>query len=94
MNHEIDFDTFCINHGIIISMHDNLSTRVRGFCYYDGLYYNVVLNCRYDSLQLKTTTIHEIVHILRNHFSCSMHDAWECEREVKSLISIIELVFV
>lgn len=90
----VSFEEFCYNHDIVITHHDKLTTKVRGFCYYDGQYYNVVLNSRYSGEQLKQTTIHEIIHVLRDHFSCSIDDAWECERDVDAMIKVMELVFI
>lgn len=90
----VSFEEFCYNHGIYINLNNNLDTKVRGFCYYDGKYYHVILNNRYDSQQLKKTTIHEIIHVLENHFSCHINDAWECEKEVKDMIKVMELVFI
>lgn len=90
----LDFETFCHNHDILINRVDSLSTKIRGFCYYDGQYYNVVLNNRFDSYQLRKTTIHEIIHVLQNHFSYDLEDAWAVEREVDAMIKVMELVFV
>lgn len=90
----INFEMFCYNHGILVTKNNYLSTKIRGFCYYDGQFYNVVLNNKCGNEQLKKTTIHEIIHVLENHFSCDIYDAWECEREVKDMIKVMELVFI
>ena len=90
----ISFEDFCHNHSININHSNTLSTRIRGFCYYDGHRYNVILNNRLSNAQLKKTTIHEIIHVLKNHFSCNIEDAWEAEREVDAMIKVMELVFI
>lgn len=90
----VSFEEFCYNHGIYITLQDRLDTIIRGFCYYDGNHYHVILNSRYSGEQLKKTTIHEIIHVLQNHFSHDLVDAWEVEREVDAMIKVMELVFI
>lgn len=88
------FEEFCYQNNIIISRHNGLSTKVRGFCHYDGQYYNVVLNNSHSTAQLQKTTMHEIIHVLQNHFSCNIEDAYKCEQEVEEIISVIEFAFI
>lgn len=90
----MSFEDFCSVNNIVISIKENMGTNIRGFCYFDGLYFNVILNNRFDSLQLQETTIHEIIHVLQNHFSYDLEDAWEVEREVDAMVKVMELVFV
>ena len=92
----IDFDNFqdfCYLHNIVILFEESLPTKVRGFCYYDGFYYKVVLNAKLSHSQLQKTTIHEIVHVLENHFSCSTDDLHKCESEVDYILENLNLKF-
>ena len=34
----------------------------------------------------KKTTIHEVIHIMENHFDCSVGKLFNCEREVGILV--------
>ena len=36
-----EFEEFCYNHNIVIRYNQQLTSKVRGFCYYDGYEYNV-----------------------------------------------------
>lgn len=87
---QIDFDNFqdfCYMHNIVVLYEESLPTKVRGFCYYDGFYYKVVLNAKLSHNQLKKTTIHEIIHVLENHFSCNTEDIVICEKEVDVILN-------
>jgi len=88
-----DFDEFCNLHGINIKIKMNLGTTIRGFCYYDGESYHVFLNNRFSGSQLKTTTIHEIIHIMKDHFSCDPKYISKCEIEVDRIIEDYHLQF-
>ncbi len=85
------FEEFCHSNNILIYYVDDLSTRIRGFCHYDGEYYNVLLNNKLCSNQIKKTTVHEIIHILENHFDCSPNYLEQCESEVDYLINEFKL---
>lgn len=84
-----DFNEFCIIHGICIMIKKNLGSTIKGFCYYDGESYHVFLNNRFSGTQLKTTTIHEIIHIMRNHFICDPKNIIKCEEEISRVIDEI-----
>ncbi len=84
-----DFETFCHENNIVINLSESLSTRIRGFCYYDGEYYNVILNAKLSSAQLKKTTVHEIIHVMENHFECSPEYIDHTENEVQHIIEEI-----
>ncbi len=88
-----DFNEFCIQHGIIIKIKKNLGSTIKGFCYYDGEEFHVFLNNRFNGFQLKTTTIHEIIHIMKNHFSCEPVYIAKCEIEVHKIIEDYNLHF-
>lgn len=94
MSEGVNFEEFCYNHGINIKQVDVMSTKVRGFCYYNNDEYYVILNNKHSTAQLRKTTVHEIIHVLKNHFACSVMDVWNCEREVDAMISVMELVFI
>lgn len=90
MGNDFDFDSFCQEHDIILRISENLGTKIRGFCYYDGIYYYVILNNRFTYNQLRETTIHEIIHVLNNHFFCDVSYAEQCESEVHTIINRLE----
>ncbi|CAM4227433.1 hypothetical protein [Erysipelothrix aquatica] len=90
----MSFEDFCSINNIVISIKENMGTNIRGFCYFDGLYFNVILNNRFDRFQLQETTVHEVIHVMKNHFSCNTEDILSVEREVDSLTKVMKLVFV
>jgi len=76
-----DFYDFCASNNIVIKIEKNIGSTIRGFCYYDGHYYNVVLNNRFSSSTMKATFIHELLHIFENHFSQDHFASEELERK-------------
>lgn len=88
-----DFNEFCSIHGICIKIKKNLGSSIKGFCYYDGESYHVFLNNRFSGSQLKITTIHEIIHIMRDHFSCDPKYISKCEIEVERIIEDYHMQF-
>lgn len=90
----MSFEDFCSINNIVISIKENMGTNIRGFCYFDGLYFNVILNNRFDNLQLQETTVHEVIHVMANHFACDPEDIVTVEREVYSLMKVMELGFI
>lgn len=87
------FELFCKENYILIHFVGNLSTTVKGYCYYDGFYYNVVLNNKLCSNQLKLTTIHEITHVMENHFLQSNENLFSIESFTKQRVKEFELVY-
>ena len=87
------FEQFCQENNIVINIQKNLGTRIRGFCYYDGYTYHVILNNRFSTEQLKKTMIHEIIHVMENHFDCDVKDFNRCEEEVRLIIGKMRLSF-
>lgn len=77
------FEEFCYINNILINFVNDLNTSIRGFCYYDGEYFNIVLNANLCGYQLKKTTIHEIIHIMENHFEKKCEYMTKCEKEVE-----------
>lgn len=63
-----------------------LTTRIRGFCYYDLEEYHVLTNNKMDFRGQRKTTLHELIHIFEDHFSCPQEDRDKCEQEVHSII--------
>jgi len=55
-----NFEDFCAEHNIILRIEKNLGSKIRGFCYYDGFYYYIILNNRCSCEQLQETVIHEM----------------------------------
>ena len=86
MNDRERFELFCHENNILIHFVGDLSTRIRGYCHYDGIYYNVVLNNKLCGTQLKKTTIHEIIHVMENHFDCSPEHIYKIEKEVDLMV--------
>lgn len=83
---EIRFEDFCAQHDILIHFNDQLSTRIRGFCYYDGFSYHVIINSRFAAKQQQKTFFHEVIHIMENHFSCALDHQARCEQQTKELV--------
>lgn len=81
-----NFEDFCAEHNIILRIEKNLGSKIRGFCYYDGFYYYIVLNNRCSCEQLQETVIHEMIHVFENHFICDKEDAQSCENEVHTIL--------
>lgn len=84
-NKYFDFEDFCSENDICITV-IKYTTAVKGFCYYNGLRYNVIINeaCSYS--QQRKTTAHELIHIFENHFTCPIEYACKCEKEVHDII--------
>lgn len=83
---EEDFEWLCYEYGILVTIVENLGSGVRGFCYLDNNEYHVILNNRYNLIQQRKTVIHEIIHIMENHFNHPKHDAEKCEEHVAMII--------
>ena len=62
------FEEYCDLHNIRIKIVYNLTCVSRGFCYHDGEEYHVLINGRLGYEQQRKTTIHEIIHVMENHF--------------------------
>ena len=74
------FEEYCDLHNIRIKIDYSLTYAGRGFCYYDGDEYHVFVNGRLGYQQQRKTTIHEIIHIMENHFykPASVHFSTTC----------------
>ena len=89
----LSLDDFCYINNIEIQIEQNIGSKIRGFSYYYNGYYYVCLNNRFNVTQLKKTLIHELIHILENHFNCPVEDEKQCEFEVKTIIHGLRLAF-
>lgn len=86
MGSYFNFEDFCAEHNIILRIEKNLGSKIRGFCYYDGFYYYIILNNRCSCEQLQGTVIHEMIHVFENHFFSCREDALQCEKEVDIIL--------
>ncbi len=85
-----DFEEFCRMNNISIIYSNNLANCTRGFCYYDGYEYNIIINAKLGSYQNKKTALHELIHIFENHFGCTSGYEEQCEQEVQNIITNIK----
>lgn len=90
------FESFCYENQIQIHYVHDMTTRIRGYCYYDGNYYNVVLNAKMCPVQIQKTTIHEIIHVMENHFNLTndVSSIKDSEKQVSTILRSIRLNFV
>ncbi|CAM3603503.1 hypothetical protein ERUR111494_02410 [Erysipelothrix urinaevulpis] len=89
-----EFEQFCEENNLRVILTDNLMTMPKGMCYpYNGQYY-VVLNNKHSFKQLQKTTIHEIIHVLENHFHYPTNMAEKLEKEVEELIDNLYQKFI
>ncbi len=89
----MSFEDFCSINNIVISIKENLGTNIRGLCYFDGLYFNVILNNRFDSIQLQQTLVHEVIHVMENHFNFGYQHLNKIEKEVDLIINTMKISF-
>lgn len=71
-----------------------LPCHIKGFAYYDGTNYLVLLNyaCSYN--QMQETVIHELIHVFENHLSCYQGYEEKCERETHIILDNIKKEFL
>lgn len=89
----MNFQEFCEKNNIVVNIITNIGTKIRGFCYYDGFRYIVILNNRFSSEQLKETVVHEVIHVMQNHFSRLNGTDEVCEKEVKDVLLKMRYAF-
>lgn len=85
-----EFEEFCRCNNIYIKYLGNLTTKVRGFCYYIDGEYLVVINDKLCTAGCEHTVLHELSHIFKNHFSYNPRDADICEKQVKGILKNID----
>lgn len=71
----------------------DIPSSVRGFAYYNDYSYLVIINKKYNKEQNIKTTIHELTHIFKNHFSYSKEDEYICENEVEKMLKYLKNKF-
>ena len=81
-----DFEEFCYENNLRVVISNEMKVMPKGFCYYFDDQFYVILNNRHSFQQLQKTTIHEIIHILEDHFSMPTNLVNVCEHQVDSLI--------
>lgn len=87
----MEFEDFLRFYDINLNYVD-IPSSVRGFAYYNGYSYLVIINKKYSKEQNIKTTIHELIHIFKNHFSYSKEDENICEKEVVKIIKNLEII--
>lgn len=87
------FEEYCDLHNIRIKVDYTLTCVGRGFCYHDGEEYHVIINGRLGYEQQRKTTIHEIIHIMENHFyqPSGASSVEHCEEEVHEIIKKLRI---
>lgn len=81
-----DFENYCRSRGIYVYFSETLSSKIKGLCFYgDGSYY-VYLNPKHSNSQLKKTVIHELTHVLENHFEYPINEKEECEKRTHMIL--------
>lgn len=88
----MNFDDFLACNNITVTQL-KLSAAIRGFVYYDGLEYNIVINSRNSYEQSVQTLKHEILHVLQNHFDNNL-SIEEVEKEVSHKIKDFKLCLI
>lgn len=81
----MDFEDFLKWNGINLHF-VNLASYIKGFAYYNGKEYLVIINSKCSSQQQQLTLVHEMIHIFKNHFSCKKEFEEKCEKQVHSII--------
>lgn len=89
----LQFEDFLRCHNINLNIM-TLPSYIRGFAYYNGFEYLVLINNRCSSEQQKITTVHELIHIFENHFSCPKEYEDYCEKQVHTIINELQIEFI
>ena len=89
----MDFEDFLRFYDINLNYVD-IPSSVRGFAYYNGYSYLVIINKKYSKEQNIKTTIHELIQIFKNHFSYSKEDENICEKEVGKIVNDLTKIFL
>lgn len=85
-----EFEEFCRRYDVYIRMIDSLTTKIRGFCYYSDGEFNVIINNKLCSKQQQETLLHELSHVIEDHFTLSQAETDMCEHQVKSMLKNID----
>lgn len=84
------FEDFCRQNNIIVHYY-GFTTKIRGLCVKRDDYYIVAINPKFCYTSQKKTLIHEVIHIMENHFQSDCIK--DCEIEVQNLINKIKYEF-
>lgn len=79
------FEDFCSQNNIYISFVE-LPLSNRGLCIYLDGNFEILVNRRFSSSQQKHTIIHELIHIIEDHFFDDNSCPVDHEKEVQKLI--------
>lgn len=78
-------EDFCGQNNISIIYH-SFPTKIRGLCIKVDDGFVVAINPRFSSGSMKRTLMHEIMHIMKNHFCCESCEYEKCEKEIDNLL--------
>ena len=81
----MQFEDFLRENDILLRI-VSLPSHVRGIATYNGWHYLVLINSKCSLYQQRDSMIHELIHILNNHFYYPKGYAEKCEQEVKYII--------
>lgn len=68
----------------------SIASYIKGFAYFNGNEYLVLINTRCSDVQQRETIVHELIHIFENHFACATGYEDYCENQVHAIISEIK----
>lgn len=89
----MSFEDFLRWHNINLKI-ENIPCYIRGFAYYNGIEYLVILNAKNSCEQSQQTMVHELIHIFENHFSCPRQYEEKCEKEVDNFINELKINYI
>lgn len=81
----MNFEDFCAQNNIYISFVD-LPLSNRGLCIYLDGNFEILVNRRFTNSQQKHTIIHELIHIVEDHFFNESSSPIDHEKDVQQLI--------
>lgn len=84
------FEEFCYLHDIKINV-IKMPTSLRGFAYYRCDMFFVCINSQLAFAQQQDTMLHELVHILENHFVVSIYDHDMVEKKTKLILNDLKI---
>ena len=84
---KMNFEDFCRFNNIIISFDDILHNKIKGMFVHNDEYYEIILNSKQAINIQKEALLHELVQVLKDHFShdCTLTPE-ECDKEVDKII--------
>ena len=88
----MSFEDFCAYHNIVVTYY-NFTCKIRGLCIKQDDCYIVAINPKFCSGMQKKTFQHEIMHIMKNHFSCDLCEIENCENEIDKILNEYKLYF-